>query len=187
MSLVPLEHSPADQGTLVYPAVRQSILVWLVGNVMAQGLIPSGCGGCWHGVWPLLGCGISLSNVLLHVTCVSEVLVPCWTPHYKAISGLADDLKGVWIECSAEFVSLVLLDKDFITQFDAGGTGTAVCLHKLYSQLSVQHRDHVLHGHKHGRCLNQGSSPWLSGSTVAQRDSCQSYFEEFFDRQWDTS
>ena len=48
------------------------------------------------------------------MTCVSGVLVPCWTLYYKAVSGLADDLKGVWVECSAEFVSLVLLDKNFI-------------------------------------------------------------------------
>ena len=74
----------------------------------------------------MLGCGISLSNVLLHMTCVSGVLVPCWTLYYEAVSGLADGLKGVWVECSAEFVSLVLLDKNFITQLDAGGTGPAV-------------------------------------------------------------
>ena len=67
------------------------------------------------------------------MTCVSEVLVPCWTSHYEAISGLADDLKGVWIEYSAEFVSLVLSDKDFITQFDAGGTGTAVYVFKSFT------------------------------------------------------
>ena len=74
----------------------------------------------------MLGCGISLSNVLLHMTCVSGVLVPCWTLYYEAVSGLADDLTGVWVECCAEFVSLVLLDKNFITQFNAGGTGPAV-------------------------------------------------------------
>ena len=72
----------------------------------------------------MLGCGISLSNVLLHMT--AGVLVPCWTLYYKAVSGPTDDLKGVWVECSAEFVSLVLLDKNFITQFNAGGTGPAV-------------------------------------------------------------
>ena len=56
----------------------------------------------------------------------------CWTLYYKDVSSLADDLKGV--ECSAVFVSLVLLDQDFITQFDAGGTGHALyaaCI-KLY-------------------------------------------------------
>ena len=69
----------------------------------------------------------------------------CWTLYYKDVSSLADDLKGV--ECSAECVSLVLLDQDFITQFDAGGTG-----HTLYGH-------HVLQGRKHGQRLNQGSSP----------------------------
>ena len=49
------------------------------------------------------------------MTCVSGVLVPCWTLYYKAVSGLADDLKGVWVECSA-----------FITQFNVGRTGPAV-------------------------------------------------------------
>ena len=43
--------------------------------------------------------------------------------YYKAVSGLVDDLTGVWVECSARFVSLVLLDQDLITQFDAGGIG----------------------------------------------------------------
>ena len=57
------------------------------------------------------------------MTCVSGVLVPCCTLYYETVSGLADDLKGVWVECSAEFVSLVLLDKNVITQFNAGGTG----------------------------------------------------------------
>ena len=37
MALVPLQHSPADQGTPLYPTARQSILVRLVGKVMAQG------------------------------------------------------------------------------------------------------------------------------------------------------
>ena len=74
----------------------------------------------------MLGCGISLSNVLLHMTCVSGVLVPCWTLYYEAVSGLADDLTGVWVECSAEVVSLVLLDKNLITQINAGGTGPEV-------------------------------------------------------------
>ena len=74
----------------------------------------------------LLGCGISLSNVLLHIICVSGVLVPCCTLYYEAVSSLADDHKGVWVECSAEFVNLVLLDKNFITQFGAGGTNPAV-------------------------------------------------------------
>ena len=60
------------------------------------------------------------------MTCVSGVLVPCWTLYYEAVFDLVDDLKGVWVECSAEFVSLLLLDKYFITQFDAGGTGPAV-------------------------------------------------------------
>ena len=75
----------------------------------------------------MLGCGISLSNVLLYMTCVSGVLVPCWTLLRDCFQYcLADDLKVVWVECGAEFVSLILLDKDFITQFDAGGTGPAV-------------------------------------------------------------
>ena len=54
------------------------------------------------------------------------MFLECWTLYYKAVSSLADDLKGVWVECSAEFVSLVLLDQDFITQFDAGETGHAL-------------------------------------------------------------
>ena len=86
MALVPLQHSPADQDTPLYPAARQSILVRLVGKVMAQGLISGGVetesDPCWGG-------GVSLSNVLVHMTCVSGVLVPCWT-------------NGVWVECSAE-------------------------------------------------------------------------------------
>ena len=60
------------------------------------------------------------------MTCVSGVLVPCWTLYYEAVSGLADDLKEVWVEFRAEFVTLVLLDKNFITQFNAGGTGPGV-------------------------------------------------------------
>ena len=60
------------------------------------------------------------------MTCVSGVLVPCCTLYYETVSGLADDLKGVWVECSAEFVSLVLLDKNVITQVNAGGTGSGV-------------------------------------------------------------
>ena len=60
------------------------------------------------------------------MTCVSGVLVPCWTLYYEAVSGLADDLTEVWVECCAEFVSLVLLHKNFITQFNAGGTGPTV-------------------------------------------------------------
>ena len=60
------------------------------------------------------------------MTGVSGLLVPCWTLYYEAVSDLADDLKGVWVECSAEFVSPVLLDKNFITQFDVGGTGPEV-------------------------------------------------------------
>ena len=82
-----------------------------------------------------------------------------WTLYYKDVSSLADDLKRV--ECSAQFVSLVLLDQDFITQFDAGGTGDALyaaCI-RLYFYLSVQYRHHVLQGRKHGQRLNQGSSP----------------------------
>ena len=63
---------------------------------------------------------------MLHITCVSGVLVPCWTLYYEAVSGLADDLEGVWVECTGEFVSLVFLDKNFITQFNAGGTGPVV-------------------------------------------------------------
>ena len=42
MALVPLQNSPADQGTPLYQASRQPILVWLVGKVMAQGPIPAG-------------------------------------------------------------------------------------------------------------------------------------------------
>ena len=52
-----------------------------------------------------------------------------WLPvgfYYKAVSGLADDLEGVWVKCTGEFVSLVFLDKNFITQFNAGGTGPVV-------------------------------------------------------------
>ena len=30
MALVPIQHSPADKGTLIYPVARQSILVQLV-------------------------------------------------------------------------------------------------------------------------------------------------------------
>ena len=54
-----------------------------------------------------------------------EYLLPVGL-YYKAVSGLADDLKGVWVECTGEFVSLVFLDKNFITQFNAGGTGPVV-------------------------------------------------------------
>ena len=53
MALVPLQHSPADQDTPLYPAARQSILVRLVGKVMAQGLISGGVetesDPCWGG------------------------------------------------------------------------------------------------------------------------------------------
>ena len=42
MALVPLQHSPADQGTPLYPGTLQSILVRLFGKVMVQGLIPVG-------------------------------------------------------------------------------------------------------------------------------------------------
>ena len=55
-----------------------------------------------------------------------EYLCFCWTLYYEAVSGLADGLKGVWVESSAGFVSLVLLDKNFINQFDAGGSGPPV-------------------------------------------------------------
>ena len=44
MALVPLQHSPADQGTPL-SAAWQSILVWLVGKVITQGLIPAGVWG----------------------------------------------------------------------------------------------------------------------------------------------
>ena len=60
------------------------------------------------------------------MTCVSGVLIPCRTLYYEGVCGLVDDLKGVWVECSADFVSLLFLDKYFTTQFDAGGTGPAV-------------------------------------------------------------
>ena len=50
MALVPLQHSPADQGTPLYPGARQSILVRLFGKVMAQGLIPVGVFGGGGGV-----------------------------------------------------------------------------------------------------------------------------------------
>ena len=59
MALVLLQHSPADQGTPLYPAARQLILVWLIGKVMAQGLIPAGVWGVltqsptFVGVWGL--------------------------------------------------------------------------------------------------------------------------------------
>ena len=56
MALVPLQHSPVDQGTSLYPAARQSILVRLVGKVMAQGLIPAG-------VWGVLKQGLTLVGV----------------------------------------------------------------------------------------------------------------------------
>jgi len=71
------------------------------------------------------------------MTCVSGVLVPCWTLYYEAVSGLADDLKGVWVECSAEFISHVLLDKNFITQFDAGETRAAVYVCTLSCLFSI--------------------------------------------------
>ena len=58
MALVPLQHSPADQDTPLYPAARQSILVRLVGKVMAQGLISGGVetesDPCWGGGSPSL-------------------------------------------------------------------------------------------------------------------------------------
>ena len=56
MALVPLQHSPADQDTPLYPAARQSILVRLVGKVMAQGLIPAG-------VWGVLTQSLTLVGV----------------------------------------------------------------------------------------------------------------------------
>ena len=56
MALVPLQHSPVDQGTPLYPAARQSILVRLVGKVMAQGLITAG-------VWGVLTQSLTLVGV----------------------------------------------------------------------------------------------------------------------------
>ena len=63
-----------------------------------------------------------------------------WLPvglYYKAVSGLADYLKGVSVECTGEFVSLVFLDKNFITQFNAGGTGPVVYVFTLSFLFSV--------------------------------------------------
>lgn len=60
------------------------------------------------------------------MTCVSGVLVPRWTLYHEAVPSLADNLTGIWVKCCAEFVSLVLLDKHFITQFNAGGASPAV-------------------------------------------------------------
>ena len=54
MALVPLQHSPADQDTPLYPAARQSILVRLVGKVMAQGGLIS------TGVWGVLKQSLTL-------------------------------------------------------------------------------------------------------------------------------
>ena len=56
MDLVSLQHSPAYQGTLLYPEAQQSILVRLVGKVMAQGLIPAG-------VWGVLTQSLTLVGV----------------------------------------------------------------------------------------------------------------------------
>ena len=56
MALVPLQHSPVDQGTPLYPAAWQSILVRLVGKVMAQGLITAG-------VWGVLTQSLTLVGV----------------------------------------------------------------------------------------------------------------------------
>ena len=56
MALVQLQHSPADQGTPLYPAARQSILLWLVGKVITQGLIPAG-------VWGVLTQSLTLVGV----------------------------------------------------------------------------------------------------------------------------
>ena len=56
MALVPLRHSPADKGTPLYPAAWQWILVWLVGKVMAQGLIPAG-------EWGVLTQSLTLAGV----------------------------------------------------------------------------------------------------------------------------
>ena len=53
---MPLQHFPADQGTLLYPAAQQSILVWLVGKVMTQGLISAG-------VWGVLTQSLTLVGV----------------------------------------------------------------------------------------------------------------------------
>ena len=121
MALLLLQHSPADQGTPLYPAARQSILVRLVGKVMAQGLIPAGVWGMLTQslTLQLLGCEISLSNVLLHMTCVSGVLVPYWTLYFGAVPLLLRTLKGFWVECSAEFVSPVFFIYLFIFYFIA--------------------------------------------------------------------
>ena len=56
MALLLLQHSPADRGTPLYAAARQSILVRLVGKVMAQGLIPAG-------VWGVLTQSLTLVGV----------------------------------------------------------------------------------------------------------------------------
>lgn len=53
MVLVPLHH----WGTPLYPAARQSILVRLVGKVMAQGLVPAGVWGVLTQSLTLVGVG----------------------------------------------------------------------------------------------------------------------------------
>ena len=89
MALVPLQHSPADQGTPLYPAARQSILVRLVGKVIAQGRIPAG-------VWGVLTQSLTLVGVWdLPLQCVASHDLCFWSFYYEAVSGLADDLKGV--------------------------------------------------------------------------------------------
>ena len=62
------------------------------------------------------------------MACVSGILLPCWTFYHETVSIRADNLEGSRIKSCAEFISLVLLDKDFITYFDTGMTGTALCV-----------------------------------------------------------
>ena len=73
MALVPLQHSPADQDTPLYPAPRQSILVQLVGKVIAQGLIPAG-------VWGVLKQSLTLVGVWdLPLLCISSQDLCFWS------------------------------------------------------------------------------------------------------------
>ena len=62
----------------------------------------------------MLGCGISLSNVLLHMTCVSGVLVPYWTLYFGAVPVLLRTLKGLGLNA---VLSLLVLSFLFIYLF----------------------------------------------------------------------
>ena len=62
----------------------------------------------------MLGCRISLSNVLLHMTCVSGVLVLYWTLYFGAVPVLLRTLKGFGLNA---VLSLLVLSFLFIYLF----------------------------------------------------------------------